>query len=89
MIIPDSLAPGISYGHRTRLARESLGTRLWWIVTTLLLLHIPGCMDTGNAKWSLKAQTCDNFEHTLVVAGRVRIREVVAEEGYCNVCFMR
>ena len=47
---------------------------------TLLSLYISGAVaETGNAKWSLKAGTCDNFERTLVVAGRVR--GVVVEEG--------
>ena len=64
-------------------------TVLWLIVTTLISLYIPGCIgavaETGNAKWSLKAGTHDNFEPTLVVAGRVR--GVVAEECYVQCKF--
>ena len=77
-------------------------------MTTLLSLYIPGCIGavaaTGNAKWSLRAGTRDNFEPTLVVAGRVRgvvagrvrgvvagrVRGVVAEEeGYEQYKFHR
>ena len=60
-------------------------------MTTLLSLDIPGCIgamvETGNAKWSLKAGTRDNFEPTLVVA--VCVRGVVAEEGYVQYKFRR
>ena len=66
-------------------------TVLWLIVMTLLSLYIPGCFgavaETGNAKWSLKVGTCDNFEPTLVVASHVR--GVVAEEGYVQYKFRR
>ena len=66
-------------------------TVLWLIVTTLLSLYIPKCIgavaETGNAKWSLKAGTRDNFEPTLVVTGHVR--GVVAEEGYVRYKFRR
>ena len=58
---------------------------------TLLSLYIAGCIgavaETGNAKWSRKVGTHDNYEPTLVVAGRVR--GVVAKKGYVQYKFHR
>ena len=59
-------------------------------MTTVLSLYIPGAVvETGSAKWSLKAGTHDNFEPTCTLVVACRVRGVVAEEGYVQYKFRR